>query len=201
MTASRLAIEAWVPAHVAHQVHMLHAQALEAGSPEGADLVQRLACDQRMRLVWKEIAKHRRRDYRPTATFKYPAFVPSSVDPGEPGARQAIAAGLLFHYAVSFRLLGARAIPVRLLDAGLAVDVDDPLVVDRDRADAEARGYTICLLATCRDLFGGPMWRTVARIASVTFEREITAEAVKEWSRNQTRRAARAYPPTAKVRA
>jgi hypothetical protein len=57
------------------------------------------------------------------------------------------------------------------------------LIVDRDTGDPEARYFTIMLSAKARHIFGGPLYATVAKIASVVLERQITTTAVKEWCR------------------
>jgi hypothetical protein len=193
-----LSIPEWLPPAVERQARMLHDQAFKSGSVETAALVQRLTSDPRMRHVWAELKKRRRRNYRPTMRLTHPATVPPSVDPdredfdldarvwcvpapGDAAARQAVAAGLFFHFAVSFQLLGAAAIPARLLDRSSAVDVDDPLVVERGRGDAEARGYVICLLQKSAELFGDPLLRTVATTASVAFDRGIHWRSVRQW--------------------
>jgi hypothetical protein len=202
--------EAELLAEVARQADILHGQAVNAGAVEAAALVQRLASDTRMRRVWAEFAKRRRRGYGRTMLFVHPAKLPPLVDPGDAAVRQAVAAGLFFHFAVWFRLelvsegsdgrqvlLRARSIPTRLLDKSPMVDADDPLVVERDRGDAEARGYVICLLEKCRELFGGPLYRSVAATASVALDRDVDLDprAVRQWLEQPRLRGRRSSKP------
>ncbi len=227
-----LDVPTWVPPTVAHQARMLYDQAAEANVHEAMVLIERLSIDPRMKRVWDELRKGRRQNHKPTAEFFYAATLPHGRHRGElhcfsvraGPARQGVAAGLLFHQAVSFRLLGAQAVPRRRLDAAAMIDDNDPLVVERNRGDAEARGYVICLAETCRELFCGPdpvtgqpvtlyrtaagnlvmstaLYTTVATIASVGLERNITARAVRQWCDQQKHRAAKmriAYPHSPK---
>jgi hypothetical protein len=55
------------------------------------------------------------------------------------------------------------------------------LVVDRDTGDAQSRGFCILFSKYCRQLFGSPLYRITAIVASVALEREITSWAVREW--------------------
>jgi hypothetical protein len=221
---SGLLVLQWLPESVAHQARMLHQQAIDATE---AALVQRLASDPRMQAVWAEVAKHQLQNYEPTGRHLHPATVPPwAADPGDVVACQAVAAGLLFHFAIMFRRFGgARAIPARNWEnpswviENPYIDFDDPLVVERNRGDAEARGLAICLVEKCRELFPmatqnrSPrfrkdrtpfrpdrtgMYRTVATIASVVLERTIPARAVRQWSDTQADK--NAYPHSRKTR-
>lgn len=106
--------------------------------------------------------------------------------------RQAIAAGLLFQFAVFFRLAGVRPVPHRFLGAA-AADANDPLVIMRNRGNPDVRGYVLCLAQLSSELFdaralarrpiglGAAMYRTVATIASVALDRQITKREVQRW--------------------
>jgi hypothetical protein len=208
-----LDVPTWVPPAVAHQARLLHRQAVEAEAPwlqsrEAIPLIERLVTDSQMQNVWGVLKRRKRENYRRTGKPFHPATLPRFAhDPGQAVARQAVAAGLLFHFAVFFRLAPVRAIPARLLSANPRVDEDDPIVVERERGNLDVRGYAVCLAEQCRELFGGPhtgaMYRTVARIASVAFDRTIAATAVREWCDRQSDRALRlhaAYPQHAKAK-
>lgn len=58
---------------------------------------------------------------------------------------------------------------------------ESPLVVDRDTGDAQGRCFALLLTRYCRHLFGSPLYRISAIVASVALGREITPRAVQEW--------------------
>jgi len=207
-----LELPPWVPPAVVRQARILHAQAVDGrdimgianvNPHEAMTLIERLATDPRMRTVWGSgVLRRRRQNHRPTDAAFNPAMLPPYVrDPGNPVARQALAAGVLFHFAVFFRLAGVRAIPVKVRSHNPHFDPADLLVVGRSRGNLDVRGYVICLAEQCRELFfdsdsrdtqrGVAMYRTVATIASVALDRSIKPHAVEKQYLQQRARANR----------
>jgi len=60
---------------------------------------------------------------------------------------------------------------------------ETPFDVARNTGDGQARGFARALSALCREQFGYPLYGTVATVASVVLECDITREAVREWCR------------------
>lgn len=85
---------------------------------------------------------------------------------------------------------------VRLLEAALdyeamadeqAPPTGHPLRVERHREEPHLRGYVIALAEVSKEIFGSPLYGSIARVANVIFNRsDLTSDKVRELLRSRT---------------
>jgi hypothetical protein len=208
-----IALPDWVPPGVAED-----AAKLSGWDEKTARVVDRLTSDSRMRKVWSELLKRRR---RPEGGYAHPSQGRLTEDVGEE-QRQDLALRQVFYMAVLLLNLAPEALReaeldkrceplaaakqqlyqaaelVKRLDLGTEGDrhalqrladecsfrlqsyrrIEFP-IVDRHRSNAETVGYVVGLANTLRELFGKTLICTVATVASVALDQEVSVKLVR----------------------
>ena len=190
----------FVPDHIAAKAREL--RQAHADSPIAVAVIERLATDPRMRRVWGELAKQRRKEHRQTGEPLYKVaerFALTGID------ERAAAIGLLelaFNHGRLTLMLPQADQPDRPFE-GLAKKLRESAPEGRDqasltiakhlRATADAcEGITVAaydpaeaiagaIAHFLQSVFGSPMITTTATIVRVITQREIPNRQVRTW--------------------
>jgi hypothetical protein len=201
-TAEPLQVPSWVPEPVAQVAR----EAYAAGDESARTVIARLACDPRMRGVWRELLR-RRRD----GTFMHPAvsfftqyhlrtftrlILQDALRPGRTLSRRQAERerNRLLDMAERLRneVITEPEDVLRLTAAAetyeqLAKNIEQtggpvPEVLDLDRAhgDPTERWLAFAISWECRIMFASPLYGVTAIIMSVVLGREITPREVRQ---------------------
>jgi hypothetical protein len=210
----QLVLPGWVPDRVAAKGIELFRRETASGNSNTSAILQRLLTDPRMRQVWAELSKRRRRNHRSTDTLLYPARPPNSVtlSPMADDVQAIALLELFMHAFLALRLLGEPEI----CNAGLATQLKEIAIFlsqdksqDKRKAPAvkalrkaasaydtpkresdQARALAQYLAEFLQERFGNAMHGITSIIVSVLLNRAVSASQVREWCARQTRRRA-----------
>jgi hypothetical protein len=182
-----------------------HDNAAFSSYTEKASLIERLASDPRMDVVWTEVTKRVRSGYQPTAKYFHPARPPkhaSLATQPQPIALEELFCWIILAVECSQLLAPADDVPVADL---LLKEADRLRGTDsrrnRSKADQLSKAAAICasikkldparevvidLITYLEKHFGNAMYGATSIIASVALDRKITKKMVRE-SRSVTK--------------
>jgi hypothetical protein len=179
---------------------MLQVEKLFAGLPDDFKIRRRVATDDRMKYVWRELRQRAKSDKALVEFFdcawqraRFPHFVETPQDRAAQAAPWSKAAELCRWTKEHNILAGtdpekAAALDVvaRMFDeiARREGNLDSPRIVKRHGGDDSARAYVRVLGYRTRELFGSTLFRTVATTASVALDRKIDWQQVRNWMKS-----------------
>ncbi len=184
---TRLKMPPWVPSLVKKEARRWYEDNIEAGWTAEAAMIIRLATDDRMKQVWEERCIQASPEGA-RALFSEAVFaashcrVSSRAELENERTILMTMAERLRRDAISADYLNQAATYYEERAANFADAFRDPMTVDRDTGDPDARAFAIVLTAKCRELFGRPRHESVRIMASVAFEREIPLGGIKGWA-------------------
>jgi hypothetical protein len=160
-------------------------------------IMHRLATDDRMKYVWRELRPRAKSDKALVEFFdcawqraRFPHFVETLPDRARQ-ARPWSEAAELCRWTKQHNILvrkdpgkaAAFDVVASMFDeiARREGHLDSPLVVKHHSVDDVARAYARVLGHATRELFGSPLYRTVATTASVALDQYIDPQQVRGW--------------------
>jgi hypothetical protein len=190
-----LSVPEWLPPPVHSRVLLL--EKLLAGVESDLTILHRLATDDRMLYVWRELARRKATDRALVEYFnlafqraRFPHFVSTPKDRAALAAPWSSAAELCRwsnENQIEARMhpdLSAALVRVAHYFEEIARRegrLDSPLVVRHHSAHSHGRAYVRILGGLTRKLFGTALHRTVATTASVALQQNIDEGQVREW--------------------
>jgi hypothetical protein len=180
MSRREVDLPAWLPPPVRNPV-LLVEKLFPENLVDDLAILRRLATDQRMIYVWRELARRKATNEALVEFFdcafgraRFPYFVTTLKDRIAPWSSAAELCRRSNKYLIANPELAAALVLVADYFEGVAREnMDSPLVVKRHSADGPGRAYVRVLGALTRKLFGSPLYRTVATTASVALRGDI----------------------------